>query len=417
MFWGPSEEEQRQRTEADNAFNNPTKLPPRLGSKSPAGELPSRSYDNGSPSRQPRVKTAQDAEVFGDIAASTGVYVKGKTPTAGGGTMQDPVRVPTLDDNMSPANLRSNNPQLSSYNQGNVDSAISLADAALANANNMIRHRNDDPSQVSESVYTETVDRSEAETSYMSSTADQSATTATSDQTSTVDSSHMSQTEVSEPTTYATSVVTESVMDDVSGTKQRPIAVDTQAKKVSFPEPTPRTRNLDLRNNDNSFHVIASLIVGLFDSNLKSGAKTLVLTQDDRTQVDKMVPGHVRNAFADAVRYRLATLPPVNAQQQIHKVVCQCGLLGLDREGGKNILFAKPSSVIPINVSLAQSCLFHQRLFTKTYHNILSHLLFFCTCNDPAKVAGSSSITATCRRLFKGSANRSVGWPTRPKCC
>lgn len=377
MFWGSgyTEEEERQRNEAANAFSNPSKLPPRLASKSP-GVGPTRSYDNGnvSPSRQPRMKTPQDKEVFGDIAASTGIYVKGGAP--GGGTAQDPVRV--ADDNVSPSNMRSTNPQLASYNKSNVDSALSLADAALASANNMIRHRHDDASQLSDSVYTDPVTRSEAQTSVMSSTVDQSV--ATSNQTSTVDSSNMSQTTTSQPT-YASSEVTESHAESASMPStmiqnRGPHVLNTKTSKVSFPEPTPRTRNLDMRNNDNSFHVIANLVVGLFESKLNSGEKTLVLTQEERTQLDKMVPEHVRNAFADAVRYRFATCP-VGSQKQLHTVVRQCVLLGLDREGEKNLLFAKPATVIPINVSY---CLYPLHKLFIMHHLISStHTLFSAT--------------------------------------
>mmetsp|Transcript_14710 Transcript_14710/g.23170 ORF Transcript_14710/g.23170 Transcript_14710/m.23170 type:complete len:627 (-) Transcript_14710:74-1954(-) len=124
---------------------------------------------------------------------------------------------------------------------------------------------------------------------------------------------------------------------------------------------TPRTQSLDLRTNDNQFHVIASLIVDKFERALNSGAPSFKVTAVDKMQIDRTVPERVRQNFVEAVQLRLQACP-VQPTRPIHVVLRKCEAIGLDREGSQNPLFAAEGTVIQVtgkgvvdDASVAQS--------------------------------------------------------------
>jgi hypothetical protein len=87
-------------------------------------------------------------------------------------------------------------------------------------------------------------------------------------------------------------------------------------------------RDLDLKHNDNTFHVLADLVVSHFiDLNTSS-------------DLDSIVPQSARKGFVEAVRYRLKYNCPPESEAQIHVLTRQCRELGLDREDASNPLFA-----------------------------------------------------------------------------
>jgi hypothetical protein len=113
---------------------------------------------------------------------------------------------------------------------------------------------------------------------------------------------------------------------------------------------TPRSQALDLKHNDNSFQVIASLIVDKFDAHLRLKALSITMTLDDRQYLDRVVQDKKR--FVDALRYRLETCPE-HSMKTIHAVTRKCRSLGLDREGSQNILNAAIGSTVRLSASVS----------------------------------------------------------------
>jgi hypothetical protein len=136
-------------------------------------------------------------------------------------------------------------------------------------------------------------------------------------------------------------------LPDWTAGKPSPINTAHQGGPAATSVTTPGSRNLDLSHNDNSFHVIASLVVDRFENQLKLGAPSLQITRTDREQLDRMVPERMRTNLVDAVAFRLQSCPE-DSMQSIHILLRKCRSLGLDREGSQNVLMAPVNTVIPI---------------------------------------------------------------------
>jgi len=114
-----------------------------------------------------------------------------------------------------------------------------------------------------------------------------------------------------------------------------------------------RRTPLDLHNNDNSFHVMANLLVEFLESKLSEDRQTIVLNPDDRTRMERVLPESIRLDFIDAVRYRISIAPP-EPVTPLDFLTVQCQELGMDREGRENPIFVaanlqdKPS-YIPVS--------------------------------------------------------------------
>lgn len=110
-----------------------------------------------------------------------------------------------------------------------------------------------------------------------------------------------------------------------------------------------RTKDLDLANNDNSFHVIGGLIVEFFHSKQRGGNSDLRLTAQDIAQLDRLAPPRVRASFVEAVRYRY-TNSPMDSTTSVHMLARQCHDLGLHLEGPNNplLIAAEAEIVIPV---------------------------------------------------------------------
>jgi len=108
-----------------------------------------------------------------------------------------------------------------------------------------------------------------------------------------------------------------------------------------------RSQALDLKHNDNSFHVVAKLLVGRFEDQLSDKkVKSIRLTAGDLYHLNRVVPE--KNSFIEAIRYRLRKCPE-NPSKPIHLITLQCHALGLDREGEYNLLYAPIGSNFPIS--------------------------------------------------------------------
>ena len=344
MFFGDDEAikgHQQFSTEekAVKAFSSPSKLATTRITRSPTASARSGDEYSVSPSRrgQSIVSSPEDAKVFEDLVASTGVVVRspkgGTTRIIEGG----PFGISTADVDLAPPAL--DHPNFSPtneipepapvYNPHSVSETLSLADAALASAEEFIRSNSKDRNPY-------TLDPNPSELTGSFDTANKSA--AGSWKQPNHITGAMKQTAGLPP--WAS-----------SNARPAPIHVAGNAGASSSSSSTPAsTRALDLKQNDNSFHVIANLVVDRFEEYLDAGVATLNLTEEDRRQLDRIVPESMRNNFVEAVRYRLAASSE-GSQQSLHLVLRKCRALGLDREGNQNLMFAAPNTTITIYVS------------------------------------------------------------------
>ena len=92
--------------------------------------------------------------------------------------------------------------------------------------------------------------------------------------------------------------------------------------------------DLDLGHNDNSFHVLASLLVEFFSDRYTSN--TIVLLPEDRFALDRLLPSTAVHSFIAAVQYRLGTTthtPPAapTTTTPLAFLTLKCQQLGLDQ--------------------------------------------------------------------------------------
>lgn len=122
---------------------------------------------------------------------------------------------------------------------------------------------------------------------------------------------------------------------------------------------TSQRTSLDLHNNDNSFHVLANLLVEFLQTKLTQDGKTVVLFPEDRVRMERVLPEAMRLDFIDAVRSRLEQTPSYPTTP-LEYLTLQCQELGLDREGRLNPILvaanleAEPS-FIPITSVLKEA--------------------------------------------------------------
>lgn len=98
---------------------------------------------------------------------------------------------------------------------------------------------------------------------------------------------------------------------------------------------------LDLRHNDNAFHVVANLVTDRLLPKIASpGADSYELNEADRTFIDQMLPGTVRRSFVEALRFRVGLLPsePRLDETPLMTLTRQCHRLGLGRPDVDNVL-------------------------------------------------------------------------------
>lgn len=112
---------------------------------------------------------------------------------------------------------------------------------------------------------------------------------------------------------------------------------------------------LDLKHNDNAYHVIATLVTERLVPKIHAnpGSAHYTLTSDDTAFFQKMLPYSVRRSFVDALRYRLQLVKSGigSRHSALGKLSMQCQMLGLEREN-LNVLLDLGSSAgmsYPIN--------------------------------------------------------------------
>lgn len=99
-------------------------------------------------------------------------------------------------------------------------------------------------------------------------------------------------------------------------------------------------KELDFKHNDNTFHVVANLILEKFQAKMTPGDTFLTLDAADIAHLDQIAPHNVRISFVEAVRYRLEHNCPPNSDLNIHALTRECGDIGLARHGNDNPLLA-----------------------------------------------------------------------------
>jgi hypothetical protein len=103
---------------------------------------------------------------------------------------------------------------------------------------------------------------------------------------------------------------------------------------------------LNLKENDAQFLVIAEIIVAKYDHFLRNGARSFSVSIADKEQMDRMVN---RDSFVAAVNFRLQSCPELS-DNPMHVLARKCRALGLNRAGDQNPLYARPGTIIEIEV-------------------------------------------------------------------
>ena len=140
--------------------------------------------------------------------------------------------------------------------------------------------------------------------------------------------------------------------------------------------------NFDLINNDNAYHVIATLITDRLLPKLQAHSTYYTLSSEDRAFFQKMLPYSVRRKFVDALRYRLQLIKSSNARGKdnsaLENLTKQCQMLGLDNEkvnalldlsnsaGVKYSVFNENQQDIPITASFENRPYTHANDYTAT---------------------------------------------------
>jgi len=108
-----------------------------------------------------------------------------------------------------------------------------------------------------------------------------------------------------------------------------------------------RTQALDLKHNDNAFHIVASLIVDRFEEQLSTGnSKSIRIKAGDMYHMERVIPD--KKSFIEAVQYRVINCPQ-DSTKPIHEVTRRCQGLGLGRKGKANLLYAPIGSVFEVS--------------------------------------------------------------------
>ena len=109
------------------------------------------------------------------------------------------------------------------------------------------------------------------------------------------------------------------------------------------------TQALDLKHNDNAFHIVATLLVDRFEEQLlDKNTKSIRVKAGDMYHMERVVPD--KDTFIEAVQFRVINCPE-NSTASIHELTRRCQALGLHRKGKDNLLHAPIGSIYEISVS------------------------------------------------------------------
>lgn len=91
--------------------------------------------------------------------------------------------------------------------------------------------------------------------------------------------------------------------------------------------------DLDLKHNDNAYHVVATLVTDRLLPKLSANSTFYTVSEADVEFFDQMLPHSVRKAFVYALRYRLQNS---STDTPLGRLNSRCQMLGLDRD--RNVL-------------------------------------------------------------------------------
>ena len=131
-------------------------------------------------------------------------------------------------------------------------------------------------------------------------------------------------------------------LSPTSQTKSPPFPDDEevheQESAFSVDETEGKKNRLDFIYNDNTFHVLAEVLVDFFEKRIDDDGM-IVLQPEDGEHVDRIIPESARLKFIEAVRYRLQRTPK-EALTPVHLLTLKCQRLGLNKFGSKNPILA-----------------------------------------------------------------------------
>mmetsp|Transcript_8971 Transcript_8971/g.21898 ORF Transcript_8971/g.21898 Transcript_8971/m.21898 type:complete len:535 (+) Transcript_8971:87-1691(+) len=108
-----------------------------------------------------------------------------------------------------------------------------------------------------------------------------------------------------------------------------------------------QTQALNLKHNDDAFHIVAKLLVDRFEEQLSDkNTKSIRVKAGDMYHIERVVPD--KAAFIDAVQFRVKNCPE-NSTKSIHELTRRCEALGLHRSEKKNLLYAPIGSIYYIS--------------------------------------------------------------------
>ena len=118
---------------------------------------------------------------------------------------------------------------------------------------------------------------------------------------------------------------------------------------------------MDLKNNDNAYHVIATLVTERLLPKVIESSTHYTLTADDTAFFQKMLPYSVRRSFVDALRYRLQLYKSGvgSRKSSVGKLSMQCQMLGLDRENLNVLLDLSSSAGMSVSFNTIFACVEH----------------------------------------------------------
>ena len=110
---------------------------------------------------------------------------------------------------------------------------------------------------------------------------------------------------------------------------------------------------LDLKHNDNAYHVVATLVTDRLLPKLAANSSYYTVSQADVEFFGQMLPPSVRRAFVEALRYRLENHnSSLGEFTPLEKITMQCQMLGLNRE--RNVLLdLGKGSGMTVSISLS----------------------------------------------------------------
>jgi hypothetical protein len=148
-------------------------------------------------------------------------------------------------------------------------------------------------------------------------------------------------------------------------------------------------KNLDLANNDNSFFVVANLLVDYFQSRVvkNSGIEgddspdaKLLLKPADKESLERLLPQKARSNFIQAVQERLGNTPAVPTSP-LQFLTLQCQELNLDQDDEVNPLLAVLELTdAPVLIEILPSSALHSAMASASF-----------TAVAPSKAAATTS--------------------------